>query len=197
VQFYHDLIAARCNSKGVTAGLEGNECSILEMDNTGKLVAFDRWNSAATNQNVVVVGNFAGTTNSNYNLPFPAAGAWYVHLNSDATNYGADYGNLGSTVVTAAGNPPKANITIGPYSALILSQTPVAAPQLTITATNGAVNLAWPVAYEGWILEASTKLAGSPAWVEISPAQYQTNAASVFYSASPTGTNTFYRLLFP
>ena len=197
VQCYRDLIGARRNLGGCTAGLEGDRCGILRMDNTAKVVAFDRWNSGATNENVVVVANFAGTTNGNYSLNFPAAGTWYVHFNTDSTNYGSDFSNTGSTVVTASGSPPVAGITIGPYSALILSQTPVAPPQLTITATNRAVNIAWPLTYAGWLLQVCPTLAGNLAWTQVAPAQYHTNATVVYYTANLPGTNTYFRLTSP
>lgn len=47
---------------------------------------------------------------------FPYAGAWYTHLNSDRTTYGADYSNIGTTNVTVFGNNPTASITVAPYS---------------------------------------------------------------------------------
>ena len=143
VQFYRDLITARRDLKGYTQGLEGDQCSVFLTNNTSKVVAFRRWKSAAPNQAAVVIGNFGSNTLNNYSITFPSAGNWYVHLNSDSTVYGSDYGNIGSTIVTASGSPAHANVTIGPYSALIMSQTPDAPPQLTITPTNGGVNVSW------------------------------------------------------
>ena len=183
--------------KGYTPGLEGDQCSVLRVDNVNKLVAFHRWKSATPNQDVVVIANFANAIRSNYALNFPSAGNWYVHFNSDSTNYGPDYGNIGSSVVTASGSSATANITIGPYSALILSQTPDAPPQLTTMPTNGAVNISWPGSYFGWVLDASTSLTGNPPWVQVPTAQYQTNATTVFINASLSGSNTFYRLQLP
>jgi 1,4-alpha-glucan branching enzyme len=197
VQLYRDLISARRDLKGYTPGLEGDQCSVHQVDNLNKLVAFHRWKSAAPNQDVVVIANFANATRSNYGLNFPSAGNWYVHFNSDSTNYGSDYGNVGSSVVTASGSPASASITIGPYSALILSQTPDTPPHLTITPTNGAVNISWPSSYFGWVLAASTSLTANPPWVRVPNAQYQTNATTVFINASLSGSNTFYRLQSP
>jgi 1,4-alpha-glucan branching enzyme len=195
VQFYTDLITARRDLKGYTSGLEGDQFNTLQVDNNNKLVAFNRWKSSDPNENVVVVGNFADDTLSNYSLTFPSAGNWYVHLNSDSTSYGPDYGNIGSSVVTAGGSPATANIIIGPYSALILSQTPDAPPQLTIMPTNGAVNVSWPNSYFGWVLNAGTSPTGP--WVQVPTAQYQTNATTFFFSATPSGGNTFYILQSP
>ncbi|MGA2029260.1 MAG: alpha-amylase family glycosyl hydrolase [Verrucomicrobiota bacterium] len=198
VQFYRDLISARRDLKGYTPGLEGDQCSMLQADNVNKLVAYHRWKSADPNEDAVVIANFANATFNNYALNFPSAGNWYVHLNSDSTNYGPDYENIGSSVVNASGSPATANITIGPYSALILSQTPDAAPQLTITPTNGVVNVSWPNTYSEWVLDVSLTLAGSPSpWNQVSATQYQTNATSIFVNANPSGGAIFYRLRNP
>jgi 1,4-alpha-glucan branching enzyme len=198
VRLYRDLIGARRDLKGYTPGLEGDQCSLLQVDNTSKLVAFHRWKTSATNQDAVVIANFANVNYSSYNLNFPRAGTWYVHFNSDTTNYGSDFGNYGSTVVTASGNPATASVAIGPYSALILSPTPDALPQLAIAPTNGTVNIAWPTTYSEWVLDASPTLAGNPPpWSLVSPAQYQTNANSIFMNVAIPVENTFYRLRKP
>jgi 1,4-alpha-glucan branching enzyme len=194
VRFYHDLIRARRNLSGYTPGLKGDQCRILQTDNTSKLVAFTRWQSSATNQNAVVIAHFANTMLNNYAVNFPFAGTWYVHLNSDSTNYSADYGNIGSTVVTAAGTPAQANITIAPYSALILSPTPDAAPQVTITATNGIVHLAWPATYAGWQLAQNIIITGNAAWTPVPPDRYQTNPLTISLDTTASNTNAIYRL---
>lgn len=198
VRLYRDLISARRDLKGYTPGLEGDQCSVYQVDNVNKLVAYHRWKSAAPNQDAVVIANFANATRSNYGLNFPSAGNWYVHFNSDSTNYGSDYGNVGSTVVTASGSPATANITIGPYSVLILSQTPDVPPQLAIAPTNGAVNVSWPNSYPEWVLDSSPTLAGNPPpWTQVSASQYQTNSTAVFINANPSGGPIFYRLRKP
>jgi len=195
VQLYSDLIGARRDLKGYTPGLEGDQCAMLQVDNVSKLIAFHRWKSAAPSQDAVVIANFGNTNYPSYNLNFPSAGTWYVHFNSDSTNYGSDYGNNGSSVVTASGNPATASVAIGPYSALILSQTPDAPPQLTITPTNDTVNVSWPNTYSEWVLDASPTLAANPPpWTEVSPSLYQTNATSIFINTSPSGDATFYQL---
>lgn len=198
VQLYRDLISSRRNLKGCTPGLEGDRCSMLQVDNVNKLVAFQRWNSAAPNQDAVVIANFANATRSSYSLNFPSAGDWYVQFNSDSTNYGSDYGNVGNTVVTASGSPATASITIGPYSALILSQIPNVAPQLTITQTNGVATVSWLVDYSGWVLDSSPTIAGNPPpWNQIPSSQYQTNATTVYINDISSDGTTFYRLRKP
>ena len=198
VQYYSDLIAARRNLKGCTPGLEGDQCSMLQVDNVNKLIAFHRWKSSAPDQDVVVIANFANATRSNYGLNFPTAGNWYVQLNSDSTSYGPDYGNVGSSVVATSGSPASGIITIAPYSVLILSQIPNVLPQLTITRTNSIATVSWSSDYSGWVLESATTLAGTPPlWSPVSASQYQTNATAVFFNDSSPGDATFYRLRKP
>jgi len=197
VQFYHDLISERRNLNGYTPGLEGDQCSILQSDNVNKLVAFHRWKSADPSQDAVVIANFSTNTLSNYTLNFPSAGNWYVHLNSDSTNYGPDYGNIGGSVVTASGSPATANITIGPYSALILSQIPPI-PPLSITQANNVLMVSWPTTPPGWLLYTSPSLTGNPpAWSQVPATQYQTNGTTVFINVSSPNGNVFYQLQKP
>jgi len=198
VRFYRDLISARRNLKGYTPGLEGNQCSMLAVDNINKLVAFHRWKSAVLNQDAVVVAHFANSTLNNYALNFPSAGNWYVQFNSDSTNYGPDYGNIGSSVVNASNSPASATITIGPYSALILLQFPNVSPTLTITQTNGVATVSWLSGYSGWVLDSSATLAGNPPpWNQVPASQYQTNSTAVFINVNLAGDATFYRLRKP
>lgn len=193
VQFYRDVIGARRDLRGDTPGLEGDQCGLLQVDNANKLVAFHRWKSAAPNQDAMVIANFSDTTLTAYSLAFPAAGAWYVHVNSDSTNYGSDYQNDGSTVVMANGNPAVGLVTIGPYSALILSQTPDVTPQLSVGATAGGLNIAWSSAYFEWVLATNNTLIGG-SWVPVTSSRYQTNGSVVFVNVAPSGGNCFYRL---
>jgi 1,4-alpha-glucan branching enzyme len=196
VQLYRDLIGARRDLNGYTPGLKGDQCSILQTDNSAKLVAFHRWNSTAPLQDAIVIANFSGVTLSNYSLTFPSAGNWYAHFNSDSSQYSSDFGNVGSTIVTAGGGPPTAPITIGPYSALILSQTPNAPPVLAIASANGAVTLSWPVFYSEWTLYTASTLTGS-AWAQVPPALYQTNSLTISFAATSDGAGAFFRLQRP
>jgi len=197
VRFYRDLISARRNVYGYTPGLEGDQCGMLQVDNHNKLIAFHRWNSANKNQDAMVIGNFSGGAFNIYALSFPSAGKWYVQLNSDSTNCGPDYGNVGSSVVIASGSPASGNVTIGPYSALILSQIPPV-PSLSVTQTNNVLTVSWREAPSGWLLYTSPTLAGTPPpWSLVSPAQYQTNGTTVVVNiSSPVGT-AFYQMRMP
>jgi 1,4-alpha-glucan branching enzyme len=195
VRLYHDLISVRRDAQGRTPGLEGGQCQIYREDNANKLLAYRRWASANSSQDVFVIANFAGIIQSNYSLDFPEAGVWYVQFNSDSTNYGPDYGNTGPATVTAQGFPVTGSITIGPYSALILSQTPPVPPQLTLAQTNGVLTLSWPNTYGWWVLDSSPVLAGTfTPWAQVPSTQFQTNAASVFINPVASAGPAFYRL---
>ena len=196
VQLYHDLVYLRRNLDGYTPGLKGNQCSVLRFDNVNKFLAWQRWQSGSTNP-TVVIANFAGVTRSGYNVVFPQAGTWYVHFNSDSTNYSTDFGNTGSAVVNASGTLITGSVTVGPYSALVLSQVPPQ-PQLTATQSSGSSIISWPLTYAAWALQSTPTPAGSlPQWATVSPAQYQTNATAVYFQASPTSGPAFYRLRRP
>ena len=123
-RLYQDLIRLRRNLDGVSAGLTGDTISAYQVDNVNKLVAYSRRNGGETGAAVVVVANFANTVRSNFPVQFPAAGTWYALFNSDSADYAADYGDVGSFEVAAAGDPPSGLVDIGRYSALIFSQTP-------------------------------------------------------------------------
>ena len=76
---------------------------------------------------MVVVANFANRAYGSYTLGFPRAGWWRVRFNSDWQGYSSDYGNQPGYDTVAGGNsqdgmPFQANVGIGPYSVLILSQ---------------------------------------------------------------------------
>jgi 1,4-alpha-glucan branching enzyme len=191
VRQYRDLIAARRNLKGYTPGLQGDQCDILTTDNVNKLVAFHRWKSSDPNQDTVVVGNFSGVPLTNYSLTFPSAGSWYLHLSSDSTNYGADYSNIGLSVVTATGNPAAANLNIGPYSALVLSQTPDAPPVVAANSTN----LSWPASYYGWTLQTASSL--TSVWTQVPRSQFQTNGSTISFAPTASNHAVFYRLQAP
>jgi 1,4-alpha-glucan branching enzyme len=192
VRFYRDLISARRNLNGQTPGLEGSQCEILQTDNINKVIAFDRWSSDA-NQKAVVIANFSDVALTNYAVSFPSTGNWYIHLNTDSTNYGPDYENIGGAVVVASGNPAAASINVGPYTVLILSLTPAAPPQLSIMQTNGVVNIFWPAYYFGWTLDSATNLA-APAWSAIPASQYQTNASTISVTVAPSNLTAYYQL---
>jgi hypothetical protein len=67
------------------------------------------------------------------------------------------------------------------------------APPLTVTFRSNILMVALPELPDGWTLETTSSLS-SPAWISISPAQYQTNFGGAFISiTNPVGT-AFFRL---
>ncbi len=123
-RLYRDLIRLRRNADGLSGGLMGDSANTYQVDNVNKWMAYSRQDSVQTGDVVVVLANFANTVRSNVTVQFPSAGTWYALFNSDSTDYAADYGNVGSVEVAAAGSPPSGPVTIGCYSAMIFSQTP-------------------------------------------------------------------------
>jgi 1,4-alpha-glucan branching enzyme len=124
---YHDLIALRGNTTGVTAGLQGQGMAILHADQEQKVLAFHRWQEGGAGDDVVIVANFARAPQTDYALGFPATGTWKVRFNSDAATYGADFSNVAAPDAEAQaeerdGQPAAATIAIGPYSVVIFSQ---------------------------------------------------------------------------
>jgi len=197
VALYRDLVHLRRNLSDVSIGLEGEGCAVFQVDDSNKLVAYRRWKAGVTNRDVIVVLNFANAIRSNYQLPFSNAGTWYVHFNSDSKVYGTDYGNAGSAVVSATGNQATGGITVGPYSALILSQTPPS-PALSIKQTNGLVNVAWTTPPSGWVLDKTSAISSnSSSWTQVPAGQYQTNGTVVSFTFVPQSGGAFYRLRKP
>jgi 1,4-alpha-glucan branching enzyme len=124
---YGDLIRLRRNWFNQTRGLCGQHINVHSVNNADKIIAFHRWENGGAGDDVVVVANFANTGYDNYAIGMPRAGQWRVRFNSDWQGYGADFGNhLGYDTQAVDGPldnmPFQANIGIGPYSVLILSQ---------------------------------------------------------------------------
>jgi hypothetical protein len=142
----------------------------------------------------VVVANAAGTARTNYSLSFPRNGVWYVHFNSDSTNYSSDFSNIGANSVSATGAGSLVPLTIGPYSVMVFSQTPLN-PALTFTFTNNTKIISWPVNYSDWTLQSTTNLNANPSsWTTVPASQYQTNASTISVTVTPANQNFFYRL---
>jgi 1,4-alpha-glucan branching enzyme len=124
---YRDMIRLRRNWFDETRGLRGLHIHVHHINNTDKVVAFHRWDNGGPGDDVVVVANFANRSYESYTIGMPRAGQWRVRLNSDWRGYSADFGNHLGCDTTAGGGavdnmPYQANVGIGPYSVLILSQ---------------------------------------------------------------------------
>ncbi|MFT5423969.1 MAG: 1,4-alpha-glucan branching enzyme [Phycisphaerales bacterium] len=127
VDLYTDLVALRRNTAGKTAGLKGNNVNVHHVNNTNKLVAFHRWDSGGSGDDVIIVANFSGTGYSSYNIGFPSSGTWKVRFNSDWSGYDAAFSNWTAYDTTASwgakdGMSYNANVGIGPYTVIILSK---------------------------------------------------------------------------
>jgi 1,4-alpha-glucan branching enzyme len=124
---YRDLIRLRRNWSDETRGLRGQHIHVHHVNDTDKVVAFHRWDNCGPGDDVVVVANFANRSYDSYTIGMPRAGQWRMRLNSDWQGYSADFGNHLGYDTTAGGGPVdnmpyQANVGIGPYSVLILSQ---------------------------------------------------------------------------
>lgn len=123
-RLFRDVIRLRRNLDGVSLGMTGPHIGQVHLgDDNGeqkKILAFHRW-GAGTDDQVLVVMNFADKYWSNYDLHgLPADGNWFVHVNSDWIEYGSDFGNQGSSMVTVNGGT--GTFSLAPYSFLILSR---------------------------------------------------------------------------
>jgi 1,4-alpha-glucan branching enzyme len=130
VRAYTDLIHLRRNLHGTTQGLKGAGVFVQLVDSTNKVVAFTRWDQGGLTDDVVVVANFSGLdfNNSDQAIPFPSAGTWFSHFNSDSKYYGDDFCDVGAAQVEAAGEPPVAIVDMGKYSLQIFSRQSPAQP---------------------------------------------------------------------
>ncbi len=126
-RLYRDLIRLRRNWFNTTRGLRGQHVHVHHVNDSDKLLAFHRWDKGGPHDSVVVVANFAKKTYGNYRLGFPREGLWKVRLNSDWNGYDGDFGNHFSYDTYAVADrkdsmPASANVGVGPYSVIILSQ---------------------------------------------------------------------------
>jgi 1,4-alpha-glucan branching enzyme len=149
VSLYTDLIHLRRNLNGRSSGLEGTHTSIIQQDNSNKVIAYRRYNTGNVGDDVIVIGNFANASLTNYNVGgFPHTNIWYTQFNSDLTEYSPDFGNYGSSSTTVSVGSATATISIAPYSVLILSQNVPGAPptpqNLAVTSvTTNQVGIGW------------------------------------------------------
>ena len=124
---YRDLIRLRRNWFNHTRGLRGQHINVHHANNLDKIIAFHRWDQGGSGDDVLVVANCANRSYDSYTIGMPQAGQWLVRFNSDWQGYSPDFGNhLGYDTTAETGvrdnMPFHANVGIGPYSVLILSQ---------------------------------------------------------------------------
>ncbi len=124
---YQHLIGLRRNMSNHTRGLMAGNVNVFHVNDTDKVIAYHRWWNGGSGDDVVVIANFAYQGFTNYNIGMPQAGRWRVRFNSDWNGYDAEFDNWNSydtNAVTGAkdGLPYNANVGVGPYSLIILSQ---------------------------------------------------------------------------
>jgi 1,4-alpha-glucan branching enzyme len=120
LQLYTDLIRLRRNLDGNTAGLKGEQVATFHVNDTAKVIAYQR-------DNVVVLANFSQKAFTGYQIGLPTAGTWHVRFNSDDQKYSADFGGtVQGDVTTVAGTrdgfAQSGTVALAPYGVLILSQ---------------------------------------------------------------------------
>jgi 1,4-alpha-glucan branching enzyme len=126
-QLYRDLIRLRRNWFDTTRGLRGHHINVYHVNDNDKVIAFERWEQGGPRDSVVVVVNMANRGFDSYHIGFPREGLWKVRFNSDWSGYDATFGNHPSYNTVAEqgardGMVSNGNLSIGPYSVIILSQ---------------------------------------------------------------------------
>jgi len=124
VMMFKHLIRMRRDLDSTTKGLKGTGVDVYHVNDAAKILAFHRWHSHGTNDDVVIAVNFANTLWDSYEIEFPYAGTWYEQFNSDWTLYGDDYGNVCVTQVVVGVAGGKAAIRLAPYSVAVFSRSP-------------------------------------------------------------------------
>ncbi|MBN1875167.1 MAG: alpha amylase C-terminal domain-containing protein [Anaerolineae bacterium] len=127
LNLYRDLIRLRQNYDDTTRGLRGQHIHVHHLNNDDKLIAFHRWDQGGPRDCVIVVVNFANRSYNSYTLGFPREGMWRVRFNSDWRGYDTTFDNQVSydTIAYPGAQdamPCHGNVSIGPYSVIILSQ---------------------------------------------------------------------------
>jgi 1,4-alpha-glucan branching enzyme len=117
---YKHLIALRKNIYDNVNGLTGQNFSVVHLNEESKVLAYHRWEEGGVGDDVVVVYNFTNHMLKNYSINFPAAGTWHIRFNSDWQGYSQDFKSSESIPITVENSV--ANLTLPPYTVLILSQ---------------------------------------------------------------------------
>ncbi len=127
VRLHRDLIRLRRNWFDTTRGLRGQHVNVFHRNDRDKVIGFHRWQAGGPRDDVVVLLNLADRAHAGYRIGLPRPGVWKVRFNSDWAGYDAGFGDhfsydTGTDQHAADGLPCSANVGIGPYSAVILSQ---------------------------------------------------------------------------
>jgi 1,4-alpha-glucan branching enzyme len=123
---YRDMIHLRRNGNDNTRGLAGRNIHVLPVFGDNVLV-FHRWDQGGWGDDVVVICNFANQRYANYQVGMPSPGLWRVRFNSDARAYDGYFDDWPAFDTEANGPalngmPCSANLSLGAYTCLVLSQ---------------------------------------------------------------------------
>lgn len=126
-QLYRDLIRLRRNWTNQTAGLRGQWINVHHVNDADKVLAFHRWDRGGAGDDVVVILNFGYRAYPMYDLGLPHTGWWRVRFNSDWLGYDSAFGDHPAFDTWAEGHgrdglPASGTVSLGAYTALILSQ---------------------------------------------------------------------------
>jgi 1,4-alpha-glucan branching enzyme len=131
-----DMVRLRADWFNNTQGLRGPHINVFHLNDTEKLIAYHRWDRGGTGDDVIVIANFANRAYDSYSVGLPSNGLWRLRLNTDAScytrrrvdsSYVPLFGGHPSFDIAARPEPMdgldfRGTISIGPYTALILSQ---------------------------------------------------------------------------
>src|SRR5260370_1214491 len=123
---YRDMIWLRRNWYNNTRGLRGRNVHVLPVFGDNVLV-YHRWDLGGPGDALVVVCNFANQRYANYQIGIPRSGIWRLRFNSGSHDYDGYFDNWPSFDTEANGPalngmPYSANVSLGAYTCLVLSQ---------------------------------------------------------------------------
>ena len=121
---------------------------------------------------------------------------WSKIAGGGVTSTGGVYAVTGTIGQHDAGGPMtngSFSLVGGFWGVIAAVQTP-GAPLLSVTRSNSVVIVSWPRPADGWVLERTSSLTGTPPpWSLVAP-PYPTNATTVWVLDAVSGGNQFYRL---
>ncbi len=129
VKLYGDLIHLRRNHGELSRGLTGQHINVHYVNDDDKVIAYHRWSEGGPGDDVIVIMNFADRSYDEYNIGVPRPGTWKLRVNTDWSGYSDSFGDHPAHDVTAPPNerhgyPATGKFSLGPYTALIYSQSP-------------------------------------------------------------------------
>lgn len=127
VDTYRKLIALRLDRAGNTAGLTEENLDLFHVDSQTQTLAYRRYGAGGPGDDVIVIANFSSEPWPSLKIGFPRAGRWRIRLDTASALSPKNARVASEPAVVArqvplAGMPCSATVSIGPYTALILSQ---------------------------------------------------------------------------